>query len=89
MPETKNGLKNTEILPEYARTGFFRTGNQCHITIIRYNEDIWMRVSDANHSEIYKWNTSSFPYIHEGRIGLRVMAGRASLFSDFRITEIN
>lgn len=88
LPETGNGINGTEVLPDYLRTGFFKPYEKHHISIVRKGDDVWMKIVNNGNEKVHKWNTSSFPPIQSGRIGLRLMASRASIFSNFRVYQL-
>ena len=84
MPE-KNGLTGTIMENEYFETGFFYTGEKHHITIVREGKYLFMRVSNKEKSCLYNWDTSQFPPVKSGHIGLRLMCSRAALINNFQI----
>jgi hypothetical protein len=88
LPETGNGIIGTEILPDYLRTRFFKPFEKHHICIIRKGNEVKMKVSAKNTEKVYAWNTSSLPPVLSGRIGLRLMASRASIFSNFKVYQL-
>ncbi|MDD3079577.1 MAG: DUF1961 family protein [Paludibacter sp.] len=87
LPERGKGLAGTALLPEYLRTGLFRKGIKYHITVIRNNDDIYMKITGDNHEKLCHWNLSEYPELTSGRIGLRLMGSRVSLFSDFKVSK--
>lgn len=86
-PDLYNKKKNTELGASY-NTGFFDTGVKHHITIIKKGFDLYMKVSNAEKTALYKWNYSQHPEIIEGRIGLRQMQKRSSLYENFVVKKI-
>lgn len=88
MPEMKQGLTGTELLPEYEITGLFQPGVKHKVTVVRYNDDLYMEVSNANKSKRFHWKTDTFPKLESGRIGLRLMGSRASTFHQFRVSKL-
>ena len=86
-PDRHNRKKNTELGATF-NTGFFDTGVKHHITIIKKGFDVYMKVANSEKSELYKWNYSEHPEIFEGRIGLRQMQKRSSLYKNFVVKKI-
>lgn len=85
MPE-KNGLEGTGLLPDYSRTGLFEPGIPHQITVIKKGQDLFMKVGNKNKTSYFHWRNDKLPPIEEGRIGLRLMFTRASLFKNFHIS---
>lgn len=88
LPETGNGINGTEIFPDFERTSLFKPFEKHHISIVRKGSLIWMKISTNKTVKVYKWDTSGQPPVLKGRIGIRIMASRASIFSDFKIYEV-
>jgi hypothetical protein len=88
MPERGKGLKGTELLPEYLRTGFFSTDVPHHIVIIKNEKDIFMKVKNVEKEKIFHWEATQFPALNSGRIGLRLMGSRVSEFGNFKVSEL-
>jgi len=86
-PDLYNKKKNTELGASF-NTGFFDTGVKHHITIIKKGFDLYMQVSNKNKTALYKWDYSQHPEIVEGRIGLRQMQKRSSLYANFVVKEL-
>jgi hypothetical protein len=88
MPETGQGLKGTELTPEFVNPGFFKTGIRHHITIIRKDEKLYMKVSNSDQTKYYWFDTSKFPPIESGHVGLRHMWTRAARYANIKIYEL-
>ena len=86
-PDLYNKKKNTELGASY-NTGFFDTGVKHHITIIKKGFDLFMKVSNKAKTVLYKWNYAQHPEIVEGRIGLRQMQKRSSLYANFVVKKL-
>jgi hypothetical protein len=80
------GLSNTNLEPDYARTGLFKTGVPHKITIIKKGDEIFMHVTNNEQSRLFYWKNDKFPPVLEGRIGLRHMYTRGSRYADFRVS---
>lgn len=85
IPE-KTGLNGTELLPDYSSTGLFATGVPHRITVIKRDQDLYMRVCNNSQTHYFHWRNDRFPPITEGRIGLRLMYTRTSLFRNVYIS---
>ncbi len=88
MPETGQGLDGTALMPEYENSGLFAKGVKHHIIVIRRGERLYMQVSNSTQTKLFWFNTSNFPAIISGRVGLRQMWTRASRYANFKISEI-
>ena len=85
-PLLNNGLKGTELKPDYSRTGLFATGVPHKITVIRKGRDLYMWIRNAEQEYLCHWNNDTMPEITEGRIGLRHMYSRGARYRNIRIT---
>lgn len=88
MPETDKGLKGTALSPEYENNGLFATGVKHHITVIKTGDNLYMKVVNASQTRLFWFDTSNFPPIKSGRIGLRQMWTRASNYANFKIYKL-
>jgi len=84
MPEA-NGLRGTDLAPDYFRTGLFKTGVPHTITVIKRGQELFMHVRNDEKQMLCHWKNESLPPILEGRIGLRHMFTRSARYRDFRI----
>lgn len=84
MPE-KQGLKGTELKPDYFTPELFATGVKHHITVIKRDRDLYMRVENSDRVVYCHMNNPNLPTITEGRIGLRHMFTRSARYANFRV----
>jgi len=99
----KPDLKFDEIAiePDNFETGLFEPGIVHHFTVIKKGHDLYMKVAPFPSSEgsksrqghcvearLFYWNTSRFPPVTEGRIGLRHMWTRCSRYKNVRISTL-
>ncbi|MFC1717318.1 DUF1961 family protein [Candidatus Poribacteria bacterium] len=86
----KPDLKFNEIavLPDNFDTGLFLPGVLYHFTIIKKGHQLYMKVEGDGLSGLFFWDTSGFPPVTEGRIGLRHMWTRCSRYKDFRVSVL-
>jgi hypothetical protein len=88
MPETGEGLKGTDLAPDYFDSGLFQPGVKHHITIIKEGNDLYMEIIGPGKKMLCHWKNTSLPPIENGRIGLRHMASRNARYKNFRVSEI-
>ncbi|WP_158969929.1 DUF1961 family protein [Paraglaciecola sp. L3A3] len=88
MPEHKDGFSNTGFGPKYTKSGFFKPGVPHHITYIKKGTDVYFHVENPQQTKVFDFDGASFPPVEEGRIGLRLMYTRSSLFKNFRVSEL-
>jgi hypothetical protein len=85
MPSFR-GLRNTNLIPDYERTGLFQTGVPHRITIIKKDDELFFHVANHEKQQVFYWKNNSLPPITEGRIGLRHMYTRGSRYSGFKVS---
>lgn len=85
MPETGNGLKGTELSPDHFGTGLFKTGVPHRITVIKRASEIFMHIRNDERDLLCHWQNDTLPPVGDGRIGLRHMCTRVSLYRDFSV----
>ena len=69
MPE-KQGLNGTELKPDYSTPKLFATGVKHHITVIKQDRYLYMRVENPDQVAYFHMINPDLPVISEGRIGL-------------------
>jgi len=84
MPH-KTGLKGTDLDPDYYPEGLFETGVKHHITVIKKDRDLFMRVENPDRVSYFHMANPKLPVITEGRIGLRHMFTRSARYQNMRI----
>jgi hypothetical protein len=85
MPH-RSGLKGTDLDPDYWPKGLFEPGVKHHITVIKTERDLYMRIENAEQVYYCHMRNPKLPPITEGRIGLRHMFTRSAVYKDFRIS---
>jgi hypothetical protein len=85
MPEA-DGLKGTDLVPDYFQTGLFQTGVQHKITVIKRGQLLFMHIRNDEKQMLCHWKNESLPPIVAGRIGLRHMYTRSARYRDLRIS---
>jgi len=87
LPEG-DGLKGTELAPDYDPQGFFAEGVKHHITVIKKDRDLFLRVENPDRVGHYRFRNPRLPAITDGRVGLRHMFTRAARYRNFQISTI-
>lgn len=85
LPRLNKGMKDTNMKPDYSRTGLFAPGVSHKITVIRKGRDLYMWIRNFDQEYYCHWNNDTLPGITEGRIGLRHMYSRGARYRNFRI----
>ena len=88
MPHAK-GLKGTELTPDYHFDTLFATGLKHHITIIKSDRDLFVRVQNPDEVCYCHLQNAKLPVITEGRIGLRHMFTRSARYGNFRVSVLD
>lgn len=88
MPETGKGIEGTALRPEYKNSGLFATGIKHHITVIKRGDNLYMKVVNPTQTRFFYFDTSDFPTIQSGRIGIRQMWTRASRYANIKVYEL-
>ena len=91
-PAERSKLAGSEILPDKFDTGLFKPFHTYHIQVARYGNEIEMRIqnkSDAKDKLTLLWDASNVPSCNDGRIGLRHMYTRSSIYKDFKVWRID
>tara|TARA_R110002096_G_scaffold9533_1_gene37536 strand:- start:26424 stop:27206 length:783 start_codon:yes stop_codon:yes gene_type:complete len=78
-------FKVTQIEPSYDKQGYFKSGQTYHITAIKTKENLFFKMESKDGVEFFTWNISNIKPINEGRIGLRQMFTRSSIYKNFKI----
>lgn len=88
MPETGQHLKGTALRQEYFDSGFFKTGVRYRLTIIKENKSLLFNVKGDEKEQTFYFTAEGFPPIEAGRIGLRQMFTRNSLYANFKVFQL-
>jgi len=86
LPAVAQGLAGTDFQPSYSRTGLFGTNVTCHVTIIKKEGYLAMRVQSDPTTWYGGWPLINQPILDSGRIGLRQMNSRFSRYRNFSIS---
>lgn len=85
MPN-KDGLRGTDLEPDYQPEGLFEPGVPHTITIIKKQRDLFMRIENADQVFYCHMTNPNLPPVTEGRIGLRHMFTRSARYKNIRIS---
>ena len=88
LPEAGNGLKQTDLSPDYFRTELFEQEVPYQITVIKRGEDFFMFVRNEAHELLCHWRLDHIAPVTKGRIGLRHMWTRGARYRDFRVSQL-
>lgn len=75
----------TEIEGTHFGTGLFKPDVTYRLTVTSVGKRMTFDVFGDGREERFEWDTSKFPPLTEGRIGLRLMPCRVSRIRDFRV----
>ena len=82
-------FKDTEVGASYDDTGLFKNGITYHMTVIKKDDLLMIKVEGDGKTKLFRWDFSSHPSITEGRIGLRHMWTRSSRYKNFSVSELD
>ena len=85
MPH-RTGLKGTELEPDYRFDTLFANGVKHHITVIKRDRDLHLRIENPDEVRHCRLHNAKLPVITEGRIGLRHMFTRSARYRNFRVS---
>lgn len=86
MPHAK-GLKGTDLEPDYHFDTLFATGVKHHITVIKKDRELLMRVENPGEVAYCRMVNTELPPVTEGRIGLRHMFTRSARYENVTISD--
>lgn len=85
MPH-RAGLKGTELTPDYRFDTLFATGLKHHITVIKRDRDLHLRIENPDGVRYCHLENEKLPVVTEGRIGLRHMFTRSARYTNLRVS---
>jgi hypothetical protein len=77
--------EETQLQPIYEDVELFEPGRTYQITVIKKGDRLSLLAEWEDESRLFEWDTTQFPDVHEGRIGLRHMRGRSARYRNFRV----
>lgn len=81
-------FEETELKPSYDNTGLFEPGRTVHMTFIKHDQELMLRVSKDGEDHYFRWDLSGFPPVVEGLVGIRHMNTRCARYGDIRISTM-
>jgi len=85
--DEKDFMQGTMVQPVYENVELFREGETYHITALKEGNRLTFTAEREGKKNIFEWDTSAFPPVTEGRIGLRHMWARSSRYENFQVFE--
>jgi hypothetical protein len=80
---------DTVIEGDIFNTGLFVPNQTYHITVIKKQHKLFMQVTNEDKkSRLFSWNTSKFPLVKEGRIGLRQMWRKSATYRNISVSTV-
>jgi hypothetical protein len=73
-------------VPDYRFDALFATGVKHHVTVIKRDRDLHVRVENPDGVHYCHMHNGKLPVIAEGRIGLRHMFTRVGRYRNFRVS---
>lgn len=88
LPLQNKGLKGTKLEGELGSTGVFEDQQWVHVTIIKKANQIRVEYKHPNKTMSCSFKNTDKDSIDEGRIGLRIMPNRKSMFKNFKVYQL-
>ena len=85
--DEKDFMRGTMIQPLYENVDLFGVGETYHITAMKVGNKLTFTAERDGKTHAFEWDTSSFPLVTGGRIGLRHMWARSSRYQNFRVFQ--
>lgn len=86
-PDQRSGLDNTDLVPDFHRTGLFATGQEHKVQLIARPTDLHLRIEGPAGQLQHSWDASACGPLTEGRVGLRHMFTRSARYRDLRVYQ--
>jgi hypothetical protein len=80
-------MQGTMIRPIYENVDLFKPGETYHITALKEGNRLTFTAEREGKTHTFEWDTSAFPAVTEGRIGLRHMWARSIRYQNIRIFQ--
>jgi len=80
-------MHGTMIQPNYENVDLFKPGETYHVTALKKGDRLTFTAEREDKTHTFEWDTSGFPSVTEGRIGLRHMWARSSRYQNFRVFQ--
>lgn len=76
------------VPPDHDGSGLFEPGTTYHFVAMKKGHDVVLRISGPDTARLFCWNTSAFPPLTCGRIGIRHMFTRCARYGNIRISAL-
>jgi len=85
-PTQKNtSFEEMRVTPSYEMDGLMKSNQKYHITAIKTDKALFFKMESVDGVKLFFWDLSKIPPLKEGRIGLRHMAARSSIYKNFKV----
>jgi hypothetical protein len=78
---------DTAIPPSYDHVDLFHPGEKWHLVFLKEGTQLSMTATLGAEKHVWTWDTSKYPPITHGNIGLREMASREALYGNFKVYQ--
>lgn len=79
-------FSDTKVAGDYHATGLFVPNEKYHVTVIKKGHHLLMEFKNEQRSRLFSWDTSQYPLVSHGRIGLRQMWRKSVIYKDFKVS---
>ena len=80
-------MDGTMIQPIYEGIHLFEPGETYHITATKEGDRLTFTAERDGKTHRFEWDTSAFPPVTEGRVGLRHMWARSSRYENIKVFQ--
>jgi len=89
-PVKEGGIfnKDTVISGDEFNTGLFIPNETYHVTVIKKQHQLFMEFKNEQRRKLISWDTSSYPLVSQGRIGLRQMWRKSARYKNFKVYTV-
>jgi len=82
-------FQQTEVPPSFNSDELFKPNVCYHLTFIKSGNSLTFMVNGDGQTKTFSWETDRFASLQIGRIGLRQMWGRNSLYKNVKVYTVN
>jgi len=86
---TGKKFSDTKVGTSYENSGLFEPGKKYHMTFVKKDKQLHLRVEGMGQTKYFNWDFSAHPEISTGRIGLRHMWTRCSKYANFSVSQLD
>ena len=81
------GFQSMQVNPSYDNVDAFQPGETWHMVFEKIGQSLSLTASHGEETHHWTWNLEGRPVLNHGRVGLRQMRHRSSLFANFKIFQ--